>query len=268
MKQLLTILSLLFITFSYSQSPKIEYKHNVNQDSFNHILEATLNGKKTILIAEDDELCLRIIKKADFNKNGFDDVLIEIITACGGTCFANSFMIFSYDGSSFRKTESIGYDWNGVEIKIKNSNYLFIIEDNNEGMNTEFPTTATGTYQLKDYEWELIEKKVPQKIEALKEIQSKDFFDMSSDETISLMFDLDNDGKLDEIICSPWMRWGRMSWKIHFGNGKKIKGEGTPKRIGILASKTKGYNDLVLDIDEQLKWNGSYYQKMNYNEKN
>ena len=93
-------------------------------------MKAVINEKVFTLVGIGDGLCIGIEKTGDFNKNGYDDVLVEIINGCGGNCCGNSYQIFSFDGQVFRKTQKVGYDWDGIEISESSLEFNFIVQIN------------------------------------------------------------------------------------------------------------------------------------------
>jgi hypothetical protein len=259
-----TILAILIFIFSSTISKaqdKIHY-YLTNEDSYdNQELKAVVNNKVFTLISAKENLCIRIEKIGDFNKNGFEDILIEIVNGCGGNCCGNSYEIFSYNTQLFKKTEQVGYDWDGVEISESSVGYNFIVQTVNEGAgNSEMCNDKIETYRLKDYALELINLVTEQKLNAITELKASDFKGKEN-EVLFLTYDLDGDSKIDKLTCSYWERWGRITnWKINFGNGNSYEGTSSPKRIGIKNTKTNNVNDLVLECDDILKWNGAEYE--------
>ncbi|KFC58305.1 hypothetical protein FEM08_29090 [Flavobacterium gilvum] len=240
---------------------KIQY-YLTNKNSYeNQELKAIINKKTFTLINKKVGLCFEIMKIKDFDKDGFEDVLLEIINGCGGNCCGNSYQIFSYNGTSFKKSKTVGYDWDGIDILPSPEGFKFIIQTVNEGAgNTEMCNDKIETYQFKNYDFELINVVTDKKLDAITEIKASDF-EGKEDKELFLFYDLDGDGKKDKFTCKYWARWGRISeWKINFGNGNWYEGTSSPKRIGIINSKTNNVNDLVLDCDEILKWEGKKYK--------
>ena len=251
---------ILSVTTSIAQNP-IHY-YLTNEDSYaDQELKAVLNNQTFTLISKDENICTRIVKIGDFNKNGYNDILIEIIHGCGGNCCGNSYKIFSFDGQIFKETKTVGYDWDGIEISESSGEFNFIVQTVNEGVgNTEMCNNKTETFRLKGYDLELIHIVKEQKITSMIEVKASDFKDRE-DEILFLTYDLDGDGKQDTLACSYWERWGRITnWSITFGNGTFYKGTSSPKRIGIMNTKTNNTNDLILECDEILKWNGQKYE--------
>ena len=76
------------------------------------------------------------------------------------------------------------------------------------------------TYRLRGYKLDLINAIQQQKLEAIAEITSADFIDRE-DETLLFNYDFDNDGIMDKLTYTYWLRWGRIGiWEIHFSSGK------------------------------------------------
>lgn len=261
MKTRLTLFALIAsIATSIAQNP-IHY-YLTNEDSFeDRELKAVVNEKVFTLIGKEDNLCIGIEKIGDFNKNGYDDVLVEIINGCGGNCCGNSYQIFSFNGQVFKETVQVGYDWDGIEISESSVEFNFIVQTVNEGVgNTEMCNDKVETFRLENYNLELVNVVEKQKLNAITELKANDFKGREN-EVLFLTFDLDGDGKMDKLTCSYWERWGRITnWEIEFGNGKSYEGASSPKRIGIMNTKTNNVNDLVLECDEILKWDGWKYE--------
>jgi len=96
-------------------------------------------------------------------------------------------------------------------------------------------------------------------MESITEIRSEMFDPNQVDETHSIEYDLDGDGKKDQIKTTYWARWGRLFWTVEFADGKKFSSDTACKRIGILETKTNGVSDLVCDQDTVFRWNGREY---------
>ena len=223
-------------------------------------LKAVVNEKVFTLIGK-EAICPKIVQTGDFNKNGHTDVLVEIINGCGGNCCANSFQIFSFNGQFFKKTKRVGYDWDGIDISESSVEFNFIVQTVNEGFGkTEMCNDKIETFRLNDYDFELVNVVEDKKLNAITELNASAFEGKES-EVLFLNFDLDSDEKMDKITCSYWPRWGRIiNWKIDFGNGKSYEGISSPKRIGIMNTKTNNVHDLIIECDEILKWNGLKYE--------
>jgi hypothetical protein len=257
---------ILILIVGYQLSGKaqtnIHYYYENDNVMATRVLKAVVNDKVYSLSYTDDDYCNRITKEADFNGDGYTDVLVEVVNGCGGNCCANSFVIFSFDGEKFRNTEAVGYDWNGVEISESSVGYNFIIQTiNGSGVgNNEMCTDKIETFKLDNYQFELVQVIEEKKLKSITELTSANF-ENKENETLFLSFDIDGDGKQDKITSRYWFRWGVMKdWKVEFGNGKSYEGSSQPKRIGIYTTKTNGVYDIIVDCEDVLKWNGTTYE--------
>lgn len=262
MKVYLITLTFLLSTISI-QAQTVEYyvkKSPVSWDE--NELKAVINKKETITLIESQQTCFSVKLKEDLNGDGNIDVLVELSPGCNGNCCANSYQIFFFDGKQVRKSREVGYDWDGVDItKDKKGAYQFVVETKNEGYEQiSFCTDKVETFGVKGYDFKLLERIDEEVIVAQKEIRSSSFEKDKEQEEV-LSFDLDEDSKDDKIICKYWKRWGRMVWKVEFGNGKVYdpKSDFAAKRLGVLRTKTNGLYDLVLDCSDILKWDGKGY---------
>lgn len=115
----------------------ITYQITKGKDGFQG-LKASVGDQEYILIKESQQKCISIAKTADFNKNGFVDVVIET-NGCGNCC-GDQFQIISFDGEKFNYTdEDLGYDWDGIEINEINGVYQFTVDtDKNESKIYEY----------------------------------------------------------------------------------------------------------------------------------
>ena len=107
--------------------------------------------------------------------------------------------------------------------------------------------------------WKKVEKKYKKPIRSISELTSQKASE-SEEGHAFILVNLDNDKLKDTIYGDYWHRWGSMNWGIGFGDGKAFNEshEGR-KRIGVLSSKTNGVNDIVLDFDDIMIWDGKKY---------
>jgi len=242
------------------------YTRNKRDNDSHSQLKGSINDKETIIISFKDERCFEILEIQDYNNDGFEEVLIET-NACGGNCCGNTIQVFSYNGNSFVETEEVGYDFDGVELHYSRTNErLIIVDDQNIGAgNTTLCGDEKKTYTFTNSALKVVNVEADNMITALSELKSDDFLPEENEQKteITLLYDLDQNGVKDKIIAGYWERWGILhNCKIIFNNEELQVDDviGSPKRIGILSSKTNGVNDLVIECDKILKWNGSNYE--------
>jgi hypothetical protein len=184
------------------------------------------------------------------------------IAACGGNCCPNEFFFVSYLGNGqFKTSEEFADSWKDPAIEKWRGRWSVVVTSNNEGMmNQERPVEITRRFVLQDGEAVKIEEKRREDMASLVEMRSEIFKTTDLEETHTLRYDLDGDGKEDVITGRLWVRWGRIFWSVQFANGKEFSTGEACKRIGVLATKTNGVHDLVCDLDRVLHWNGETYK--------
>ena len=239
---------------------KIKYftTNQVDDFPFYNTLNAKVGGKsfKIMNQEEGEALCIRIFETKDFDEDGFLDALIELVEGCGGNCCLSSYLFCSFNGKEFQLSEGFGYGgakiekWKGIWT-VKTGTTVW-------GSSEMFDTDER--YKLQKGEAVQVEYEEKKPIKAILEFRSKDFIDEFEEERIE--FDLNSDGVKDTIVCEYWSRWESMNWEIKFSNGMSSDNTETGgcKRIGILASKTRGVHDIVCDFDEVLVWSGKKYK--------
>ena len=79
--------------------------------------------------------------------------------------------------------------------------------------------------------------------------------ELSSGENKILEVDLDLDGKMDQMVCYYWARWGAVSCDINSSKHGECHLSGRCNRIGVLDTATNGLRDLVCDKDVVFKFN-------------
>jgi hypothetical protein len=266
MKTLLTAVFLLMLASvsgltQEKNGPIGKVEYSVESDSTLYsVLRATVYGKTYELIDRSSEMCLQIVDQRDFDGNGLDDALVEHTLGCGGNCCGDSFFFVSNFGGRFELSDEFGYAWLGPVIEKWRGRWSVVVTSNNEGVNQERPIEVTERFILESGKAVQVEERRRKDLESLTEIRSEVFDPNQSDETHSLEYDLDGDGKEDQIMTTYWSRWGRMEWTVEFANGKKYSSDLACKRIGVLATKTNRVSDLVCDQDTVFRWNGRGYR--------
>ena len=257
MYTIIIILTFLIQFHVICSQNSIKYEFHNSEPGQNE-LKAIVNKKKYSLIRKSDGLCIEKESIADFDNDGYEDVLIKIEYDCGCTSLAK-YQLFSFNGSEFVKSLVVGYDWNGINIDKSANKYLFEIDNTMEGVSIyDLCNNSTETYNVENHNLRLVKVVKQIYIPSIKEVKSSDFETIENQE-LSMKYDIDSDSKTDNLIFEDLGSWGRMSWRIEFGNWKVYEGDNSWKRVGILKSRTKGLNDLVVDCDIILKWNGKEY---------
>ncbi|MBA6315687.1 SH3 domain-containing protein [Cellulophaga baltica] len=243
---------------------KIKYTVNNSEDLHKELI-VTVNGKETVLISFGDESCFDLIEIQDYNNDGYEEVLLES-NACGGNCCGNSLFTFSFNGNEFERSAYIGYYFGEMNLNYdQHTNRQFVVETNAIGAgNTTLCEDLEETYVFDHNDFKLIESKGDHKLTTLIELKSSDFLSQEAEtDYLTIAYDLDGNGVMDQISGSYWERWGILNDCTIVLNNEALEIEaiGSPKRIGVLASKTNNVNDIVIECDTVLIWNGINYEK-------
>jgi hypothetical protein len=264
-KTLLTSVFLLALGSGLAQvngRPAEKVAYSADESLFHFAaLSATENGKTYRLIDKSKEMCLEVVDQRDFDGNGFVDALVSHVAACGGNAVANTFFFVSALGNGrFEISDEFASSWGDPIIEKWKGRWSVVVTSSNEGVNQQRPVEITRRFVLESGKAVQVEEKRRKDIASIAEIRSEIFDPNKVDETHSLEYDLDGDGKKDQIKTTYWARWGRMFWTVEFADGKKFSSDTACKRIGVLKTKTNGVSDLVCDQDTVLRWNGREYQ--------
>lgn len=228
------------------------------------------NNEKVILGTRKTDGCLS--KEGfvgDFNKDGFQDLIIQIIPSCGGNASSEVYwQFFLLKENSILKSKRL----TDAEVTTINGNYYF----KTYGPPLVLPKKYSELYSpLIQYytfvgdEMKLFkeEKNFPLKTKAEINITDFDSYDKTKP-ILNYQLDFDNDGIADTIICN-YNQWGRYPAyldepSIHFGNKKRVilsdnLFRNPLRRIGVLESEQLGVNDIVINVNEVWRWNGESY---------
>lgn len=239
---------------------KVHY-HLTDKPGPGDIIVGEVKGIKEVLINQSDSLCLTLIAVKDFDQDGWEDALVENITACGGNGAGSAYFFLSYlPDKGFVRTEEYGFSWGDDQVSFEEINgkpcvkFRFV----NEGMTKADFEEIFLWLTLKAGKAVVLKKYQTPEIPAIKELRAKAFL---STETKELKFDLNGDGLSDVIEGNIWIPWGRIKWEVTMtGNSVVYESRKACRRIGVLPSKTNGVNDLVCDCNDVLRWDGEKYE--------
>lgn len=208
------------------------------------------------------EFCMEVFAQKDFDGDGTTDALIQDSTACGGNATGYEYFFVSYQGSGFFKvTERFGFgSWSEPVIEPWKGKLSVVVVNHSEGFGNHESLTIRERWVLREGRAALVESARKSKMAPLVELKSDAFgTDPEPDETRKLSYDLDGDGKNDEIRCNYRLRWGSMQCDVEIGQGTATRLPFACKRIGVLESSELGVKNLVCNEDSMLVWNGTSY---------
>ena len=249
---------------------KIDYQlfgQDNYRDAFYHGLKATISGQDYVIVEpaeEDEQWCFLRLHVVDFDGDGWEDALIEWHSLCGGNAQPFLELLFCrYESKSDRFTilESSEIMFSGEPI-IKPWRQGAMVEITVKGGLSR----SIEQYTIKDGKIVQLSTVDIAPLVALVEIRPEDFnqnqrrFDYEK----IVQFDLNYDGTKEEIRAGYVERWSAIGGSVHSADGEVLATTGgSVYRFGVLPSKTKGYHDLVVGVDQVLVWNGNKYVEKN-----
>ncbi len=179
----------------------------------------------------------------DFDGDGINDALISY--SLGGNCCAPSYAFVSYKPGNVQRISNSFTSWRTPPIELFKGKVAVKVRDEEEGVVTRFGF-AGGKAVVLD------EQPIPE-LTALIEMRIESFNVAKS----SVSFNVGGDSQKELMTCRVWDRWNTLLCGIKDRQGRVLLEESLGcDRYGILASKTRGYNDLVCGLDSVGRWNG------------
>lgn len=242
--------------------PQVTYRETEERT-----ITATVNGE-TLVVAdfEDNPYAadrFDIEQVGDWDRNGIQDLMYGAIH--GGndrpytyvfTTYTPNLGLQSYPLVQSFITPTIEQKSIDGEEKIK---WVITGIENNEGWHNRDFKQVQKRFIIEQGKPKLIEENVDEEIEALMEFRTRVLGDRGYDGVL-FEFDLDKNGKPDQVVGDYWGRWGRMWVGVIWDDGRITPKVGTCKRIGVLATQTLGIHDLICDNSRKILWVGDRYE--------
>lgn len=192
-----------------------------------------------------------IYKVLDLDGDGVDEAIIW--THGSGNCCGDEYLIIKRIDEGFYKViEDNELSLVDLEIQHTNEKTVLVARDTGDGAaNTSLEETI-AYLELVDGNLKVLEKHynsawLPAEIQITsKELEEKQKHTFS--------YDIDIDGKQDEIVCNYLDRWGDASCKITSSRFGEVKLPISCDRFGVMASVTNSMHDLVCDRTLVMSW--------------
>lgn len=204
--------------------------------------------------------------ESDLNGDGTIDAIVSVHGG-GNCCPAEFYFVADMKDGKFSVTEIPEvYAWQDPVFETHNGAPLVKFVSVNEGMNTDDFRETTHLFRFEGATPVIASRSVTSEIVALVDMRTNAFTE-DGPPRLSLLKDVNGDGRDDEISCAFWERWGRfMDCEVSTGDdASPIEIIGNCKRLGVLASKTGSMSDLVCDADDVVKFDaasGKYGQAL------
>lgn len=211
------------------------------------------NGKTYLIEPENEDWYLdnfykEVVETLDLDGDGYEEALLR--TQGGGNCCGPTFFVISKieDGFFSLVTHEELSGWPSVSIRHSEDAPELWVYNVSEGFeNTSQESTLTV---LKFRNGALQQKAKYSNVAFLVSGLEVTADDVSSGENKILEVDLDFDGRMDQMLCSYWARWGAVSCDIKSSKHGDFHLSGGCNRIGVLETSTDGMRDLVCNRDD------------------
>jgi hypothetical protein len=214
-------------------------------------------GKEYLIQTDELEYWYRkkIIHTADLDNDGLTEVIVEAND--GGGHGKIKYFIISKRGENFYSVnESNGFM--GCCLEVLSGNILSVFKyDSGIGVTSQVQEISLFDFQNGNLNL-LSTSQNEALIPALSEINSYEI-----DQNIGTKFITgyyDGDTEIDKLVCNYWKRWGSVKCEVHSSIYGVVKTNYGCKRVGILATKTRGMVDLVCNRFSKLIFDGIQYR--------
>lgn len=257
------VLLSLFTYSAANAAPTLHYELDADTQQIKVIIDGKAQSLEK-LTDDSDAAFVSIEQIADWDEDGLPELLYSTTV---GNCCPPLHKLVSYSPERGLQVHTLPESWEAPLIArhqlkgMDKAAWVFTFYSNNEGMNTDDFQQTRSRYIIEQGQPKLIETTEDKELAALVELRSHQLTpEQQSGKTFTLLrYDLDHDGKTDELVGELWERWGRLNVRIQWANGTQTDDNYSCKRIGVLASKTQGVQDLVCDNSQRLVWNGNGY---------
>jgi hypothetical protein len=196
----------------------------------------------------------KIIHTADLDNDGLTEVIVEAND--GGGHGKIKYFIISKRGENFYSVNESN-DFMGCCLKVLSGNILSVFKyDSGIGVTSQVQEISLFEFQNGNLNL-LSTSQNEALIPALSEINSHEIDQNIGSKSITGYYD--GDTEIDKLVCNYWDRWGSMICEVQSSIYGIIKTNFGCKRVGILATKTRGMVDLVCNRFSKLTFNGVQY---------
>lgn len=249
----------LFLAATAAAAP-VTYKLNVDSDR----LTAVVGGRSITLIdmpnrvprayfPEDHPSPFWVGMKMynlivrDFDGDGTNDALVSYTD--GGNCCPPSYVFVSYRAGQPLRISNPFESWQMPTVVQYKGKPAVRSRDEAAGI--------AAVYGLQNGKAVKLDSQIISALPAVAEMRINTFNPAKP----SLSFNLGGDASKETMTCEVWERWNTLMCGIKDSRGRVLLSNGLGcDRYGILASKTRGYNDLVCGIDKVGRWNGKTWE--------
>lgn len=192
-----------------------------------------------------DATSLRVVRVADFDGDGSQDALVAV--SFGGNAVPEAYTFATYAGGQLGFTKSFSF-WGEVGFEPGGRVVTLTEETGQDALRRRYAYARGQLVTLKS-----------ESVPGLK--ASPQWLASSFDPARSTVTaDLNGDGVREILRCEVWDRWSALTCGVQDRQGRDLLPANLGcLRFGVLATRTRGYQDLVCDSRLVGRWNGQRY---------
>ncbi|MDA7759999.1 hypothetical protein N8935_07110 [Amylibacter sp.] len=195
-----------------------------------------------------------IIHTADLDNDGVKEAIVA--ASDGGGHGIIKYFIISKRGKNFYGVYESN-DFMGCCLKVLSGNILSVFKyDSGIGVTSQVQEISLFDFQNGNLNL-LSTSQNEALIPSLSELNSHEIDQNIGSKFITGYYD--GDTEIDKLVCNYWDRWGSMICEVQSSIYGIIKTNFGCKRVGILATKTRGMVDLVCNRFSKLFFDGNVY---------
>ncbi|MDA9911124.1 hypothetical protein N9D62_05845 [Amylibacter sp.] len=201
-----------------------------------------------------------IIHTADLDNDGVNEAIVA--ASDGGGHGKIKYFIISKRGENFYSVYESN-DFMGCCLKILSGNILSVFKyDSGIGVTSQVQEISLFEFQNGNLNL-LSTAQNEALIPTLSEINSHEIDQNIGSKSITGYYD--DDTEIDKLTCNYWDRWGAMICEVQSSINGVVEINTGCKRVGILATKTRGMVDLVCNRFRGFRFNGMQYKTISEN---
>ena len=206
----------------------------------------------------------------DINSDGRDEILYSEVCS-GNSCYPDFGIVYFTETCQrkFKWLDRWKYVFSLGSVEFDYDDQFAYITGTSDRYDLEVTDLNKSyvTYKFDGKSVKYVSTKKADLLQSVKEITStelaqkaeavcKESFECLYNQTITMEFDLNKDGKLESISCGYWPRWGVLDQcEISSQGGENIViavDSFSTKRLGVLPEKYNGWHVLVADYEDKL----------------
>jgi len=198
-----------------------------------------------------------IIYTVDLDNDGVNEAIVE--ASDGGGHGIIKYFIISKRGENFYSVYESN-DFEGCCLKLLKGNILSVFKYD-KGIGVTSQVQEISLFEFQNGKLNLLSTSQNEAVlPALSEINSHEIDQNIGSKFITGYYD--GDTEIDKLVCNYWKRWGSVKCEFHSSIYGVVKTNYGCKRVGILATKTRGMVDLVCNRFSKLTFFGVQYTNM------